>query len=663
MAYEDFFGLKDTPFRLSPDPDYYFPSNVHNEALQNLIYSIRSGEGFVQITGEPGAGKTLILRTLLKQLGSDINTALILHPRLSGEELLRTILQDLGISPAKIKGKSKEELLRFFQKYLLYQAKKGITTVVIIDESQNLPNDTLEELRLISNLETEKKKLLQIILVGQVELEEKLKSPDLKQFYQRITIRYRLKPLPKNDMIDYIRHRLRLAGGTGNVSFASGVLDKIYKNSKGFPRLINIICERALMAAFVENTNQIEKKHVEKAMESVIGEEHVKTTQDRMQKTVIFFASILFIVVLLAGGYLLFNSYKQSFNNPVIENTKPEIHKESIANPDSEKIKTPETKVVQSKPKIHKESITKPGSEKIKTPKTKIVQSKPKIYKESVAKPGSEESKTPAKKTSDIIDYKLEKQADFIEKKFVAAEKSKSDLPDEVFNLPEKNFFISADNYKNKLCLWQGNKLKKEFSINLSLKEGLFVLGRDADMKVFVFNHWSPFSSNNYNEIAEILWNQVSEFSPGSALPIIVYSSDKKADNSLIKKAIKIKSIIDSWADSWRAVDIDRYINFYGNMHIVFSPFTKTPSVYSKEEFYKHKKNVFLRSGVISLQISEPICIIDPGNPNIAMALFHQTYISSLYSDRGIKALYFRLVHEASGENNWKIIGKLWVSL
>jgi general secretion pathway protein A len=171
MAYEKFFGLKETPFRLTPDPDYYFPSDVHKEALQTLLYSIRAGEGFVQITGHPGTGKTLILRTILRQLGDEVTTALILNPRLSPEDLLRVILEDLGLDPFQIEGKTREEHLRYFRDFLLGKAQEGQKIVVIIDEAQNLPSETMEELRLLSNLETEKEKLLQIILVGQVELE------------------------------------------------------------------------------------------------------------------------------------------------------------------------------------------------------------------------------------------------------------------------------------------------------------------------------------------------------------------------------------------------------------------------------------------------------------------------------------------------------------
>ncbi|MFH1090850.1 MAG: AAA family ATPase, partial [Pseudomonadota bacterium] len=276
MDYEQFFGLSDTPFRLTPDPDYFFASDIHNEALQTLLFAVRGREGFIQITGDPGLGKTLTLRTLLKQLGGEVTTALILNPRLSPEELLKVILEDLGLSPIKMEEKSKEELLRFFREILLEKAQKGINTVLIIDEAQNLPNETLEELRLLSNLETEKKKLLQIILVGQLELEEKLKTPGLRQLDQRITIRFRLKPLSKADTIAYINHRLRIAGGKDNLTFSPRVLKEVYRVTGGVPRLINISCERALMAAFVDGQTTIEKQHFRKAMASIVGEKPIK---------------------------------------------------------------------------------------------------------------------------------------------------------------------------------------------------------------------------------------------------------------------------------------------------------------------------------------------------------------------------------------------------
>jgi len=219
MSYEEFFHLKDAPFRLTPDPDYFFPSAVHKEALDTMVFSINAGEGFVLITGNPGSGKTLLVRTLLRQLGDKVNLALVLNPTLSPSELLRVILDDLHVfNMDEIEQMSKEKLLRLFRDNLLENAARGIKTIIIIDEAQNLPKETLEELRMLSNLESDKEKLLQIILVGQLEFEELLKHDDMKQLAQRISIRYRLQPLSADETGGYVRHRLEVAGGNMSVN-------------------------------------------------------------------------------------------------------------------------------------------------------------------------------------------------------------------------------------------------------------------------------------------------------------------------------------------------------------------------------------------------------------------------------------------------------------
>jgi general secretion pathway protein A len=200
MSYEEFFHLKDAPFRLTPDPDYFFPSGVHKEALDTMVYSIRTGEGFVMITGTPGVGKTLLVRKLLRELGDKVNLALVLNPTISPRELLSVILDDLGITTMEeSQNVSQEMLLRRFRDNLLNKSSQGIKTIIIIDEAQNLPKATLEELRMLSNLESDKEKLLQIILVGQLELEERLQYDEMKQLAQRITIRYRLTPLSSEE--------------------------------------------------------------------------------------------------------------------------------------------------------------------------------------------------------------------------------------------------------------------------------------------------------------------------------------------------------------------------------------------------------------------------------------------------------------------------------
>ena len=304
MTYQVFFNLDDAPFRLTPDPEYYFASKRHSEALETLFYCVETGEGFVQVTGEPGVGKTLLIRSFLDQLGSDVNTALILHPRLEPEELLKIILEDLGLAPEDMQEMSKESLLRAFRDLLLQSAKQGFRTVVIIDEAHEIPEKTLEELRLLSNLETEKTKLLQIILVGQRELEEKLSQESLKQLHQRITIRYRLDTLTLDETVNYIHHRLKVAGG-GNISrFNQDVIEKIHAISNGIPRIINTLCERSLMAAFVDGKSTVHQQHLNNAVQSL--EFNTLDTAGGSKKKQLFF--FLFMAMILAPIALYFSN-------------------------------------------------------------------------------------------------------------------------------------------------------------------------------------------------------------------------------------------------------------------------------------------------------------------------------------------------------------------
>lgn len=268
--YVDFFELKEKPFKLTPDPKFLFLSSTHLEALNHLIYGIKNREGFILITGDVGSGKTTLCRVLLERMASDTRTALIFNPMLSEKELLRAILQDFGFAYS---GKTKKELVDELNTFLLKQLEEDKTVVLIIDEAQNLTISLLEQIRLLSNLETEKEKLIQIILLGQNELKEKLNLPALRQLNQRIGVRYELKYLNREETEKYIYYRLTVAGSDGRVIFADRALNRIYKYSKGVPRLINLVADRALLSGHMQLTNRITKNLVETGIKSLEAKE------------------------------------------------------------------------------------------------------------------------------------------------------------------------------------------------------------------------------------------------------------------------------------------------------------------------------------------------------------------------------------------------------
>jgi type II secretory pathway predicted ATPase ExeA len=273
--YERYYGFAEKPFSLTPDPKFLYRGQSHGNAFDLLQYAIRRREGFIVVTGDIGTGKTTLCRALLEQIDRNTFTALVLNPFLTEEDLLKRILQDFGvISREEIKAGrlarvSKQELVDTLYDFLLGLIPLKASAVLIIDEAQNLPLPVLEQIRILSNLETDKEKLLQIILVGQLELQTQLRSPNLRQLDQRISIRYELKPLDREAVAAYVAHRLTIAGGAASVSFTGDALTCVHRRSGGIPRLINLICDRALLAGFSARANQITPEMVVHAAESL----------------------------------------------------------------------------------------------------------------------------------------------------------------------------------------------------------------------------------------------------------------------------------------------------------------------------------------------------------------------------------------------------------
>jgi general secretion pathway protein A len=295
--YEKYYGLKERAFNLTPDPSFLYLNKRSRDALNQILYGIERREGFCLIVGDVGTGKTTLSRCLLERLHQkNIRTALIQNPMLSATDILKSIIQDLGVRPelsqvsdntnndngldafdsSWMQGMGKKELIDRLNSFLAERAQENIFTVLIIDEAQDLSMELLEQLRLLSNLETAKKKLLQILFIGQLELYKKLRSPLLRQLNQRISVSFETRSLSKGDTERYVRYRLAAAGGAPNLRFGRGVFRAVWKHSRGYPRLINLVCDRSLLAGYNMGVNVITSKIVHKAAFGLRGKETIK---------------------------------------------------------------------------------------------------------------------------------------------------------------------------------------------------------------------------------------------------------------------------------------------------------------------------------------------------------------------------------------------------
>src|SRR5580704_15432023 len=268
--YTSFFGLAEKPFAITPDPRYLYLSERHAEALAHLLYGINESGGFIQLTGEVGTGKTTVVRTLLSRVPHHADVAVILNPRVTPVEFLLTICEELGLAIAERDRDSVKQMVDALNRRLLNAHAEGRRIIVLVDEAQNLSFDVLEQVRLLTNLETPTQKLLQIILIGQPELRELLDRTDLRQLAQRITGRYHLMPLSREETKGYVRHRLRVAGATEDI-FTPAALGELHRLSMGIPRVINVACDRALLGAYTQETKKITASLVRQAAGEVYG--------------------------------------------------------------------------------------------------------------------------------------------------------------------------------------------------------------------------------------------------------------------------------------------------------------------------------------------------------------------------------------------------------
>ncbi|VAW63389.1 General secretion pathway protein A [hydrothermal vent metagenome] len=347
--YLDYFGLLEPPFSIAPDPRYLYMSERHREALAHLLYGMESDGAFILLTGDVGTGKTTVSRCLLEQVPEDTNLALVLNPKLTSLELLQVICDELRIAYNKKKITSKI-LVDYINRYLLGAHAQGKKTVVLIEEAQNLDLDVLEQLRLLTNLETNQRKLLQVILLGQPEFLDVLDRPELSQLAQRITARFHLTPLKLSEVEEYVAHRLAIAGCRRPI-FIHGVIKGLYKYSGGVPRLINVICDRALLGCYVQNKHHIDKPTLVGAAREVLGENKaaaIKTKITPRQIKLFAIAAALLMSVALVLYFFDFKLKSSVEKNNEIETAVPQ----KIAETETIKKNTDNIKNIEKKTAI-----------------------------------------------------------------------------------------------------------------------------------------------------------------------------------------------------------------------------------------------------------------------------------------------------------------------
>lgn len=268
--YLEFYNLNEYPFNITPDPRFLYFAPHHREAYNHLMYGIQQRKGFIELTGEVGSGKTTLCRAVLSDLDDRVETALVLNPCLTENQLLRWILNDFGLT---VSGRDRLAYIEALNGFLLERSREGINVACVIDEAQNLSPQLMEQVRLLSNLETDQHKLIQIVLCGQPELRDRLSRPNLRQLRQRITVRYHIPPLTLEDTVMYIQHRLRVAShnGDSDIAFTLPAVKEVHRYAKGGPRLINAVCDNALLAGYVTRLREIDARCVKKAIKQLEG--------------------------------------------------------------------------------------------------------------------------------------------------------------------------------------------------------------------------------------------------------------------------------------------------------------------------------------------------------------------------------------------------------
>ena len=669
--YKSFYGLEKRPFNTLPDPDFLYMSEKHKSALSHIEYGLNSEVGFVLLTGEIGSGKTTLINYLLKKYESKrVKVAFIFYTNISPRFFLKAVLKEWGIECSK---DDKDYLLNAVNNFLIEEQRNKSKVILIIDEAQNLPFETIEEIRILSNLTNGKHPLVNTLLSGQPNLIKNLNNPAMEQFRQRLAVHYHLTTLDTRESALYIQHRLKKASSKNPDLFLPDAMKSIYDYSGGIPRLINLICDTSLLYGYARGQKSIDKSIVDKAVadrnKMGIGIHNKLKIPEQIEKpgSVLDSGVISHRKKIPVQGKSI--KMKEDFSGSAPTETKPE--KPAVQKP------VPTINAVIDKKEYLKKTTVSHIKHRNRTffrPAHIIMASLLLItsaigllYLKSALPPADKliqsETSVADKKNPAIVELPdTVSSAQSNREKEIPLVKTKSpDSPQQAFHVPKNKYFLAGIPDKQQAFVWQGSDskpmLRAKINFDWMLGDGLFFLAEGQNKEGFAFKFDTQIQ-NNSPVVSSNLWKTVSSMVSQKVVPLIVYSPETKHSSNAVKTAKKITGLIDSWADAWRHKDPAGFAEFYADNFTVWD--TGRSVLFSKKQLLEHKKTVFAKCDLISLNISAPICIIDPANPGISVAFFYQKYESETYSDEGTKILCFNLINKSEEEDTWKIISEFW---
>ena len=603
MDYETFFGLTATPFRLSPDPQFFYPSYVHELAIQTVQSAIDDYAGHILLLGREGSGKTITIRAILHQVRGRAVLLPIFNPHLSPEEIMGLILGALPGGPAPGKTSSKN-LLPVIKGLLEARAQAGEKAVLLVDDAHLLTDKAWDLLVRLAECNGPDGPHIQMILTGESPLEQSMTAKGREALNNLTTVRFELTGLSAEESEAYVHHRLKTAGANGEAIFAPAALKEIHTLTRGVPRLINVLCERALMAAFADHRQEVAPPHLTRAVASLPGEEaadfctETPKIQAKSRRPAWSWLLAVIGVLALAGGTYYFLTRPQEPPPPTRIEAKPE---------------PPHAGIIRG-----------------------FVQKPP---------------EPPKPPTGEMLSQ---------------ASPMAPTLPRAALTLPPGGQVMAVITEEGKAYLWEGEKtgmplLKAELAWPDPPPEGLYIMGKYGPKKQVFFQYTLDKQGRLMNMPA--IWDEAADLVTGDVVPVVVRSKNHPVSPEDADRAAEIRALVKQWVTAWKDKDIEKYVDLYGEIFTSYDDIVQEPKVYMRNEFNQVKKKVFERSGDIRLETTAPVCVLDPVDTRLAVAVFQQNYISDVFRDDGTQVLYFRLTGTESGKRTWRIAAKLWVPL